>query len=256
MTKLHKQLVLGAILLTVSIVLVVAIYANSVSRDYFGVKPEEWGQLGDYVGGILNPLFAVTNIVVFCWLTLTLSALQVKSEEAERREKSIDRTITLHRDYYSSEFYERVRAPAHQVSLKWNLLPEDERAKYRAEVASGWTQADSIEKATKYLNPWESARLENNLEHFWTRLPTVGLTEHQAISIYVRWWGRLWQLYSSNVLDRSLFAALFSDLFSYERDFFRALSDHVERDLAKGKHPPGWIPALRALDALFDQSTR
>ncbi len=247
----RPQLIWGAAIVLAGIVLVVAVYAGKVSSDRFGQDPAAWGQLGDYLGGILNPLLALTNIAIFCWLTLTLRALQFQSESASSREKAVDRTISLHKDYYESDFYERVRSPAHQVTLKWKLLPDEERIKYRMEVASGWTDWDSVEKATKYLNPCETTRVVNDVQHFWTRLPIEGLTEHQAISIYVRTWGRLWQLYRLGVLDHDLFIALFSDLYSYEREFFSELSDKVLEEMSKGKSVPGWIPALKQLDALF-----
>ena len=251
MSNVRMQLIVGLVVLMLGIFVAIAFYGYQAFHLPYAPDAAALGQLGDYFGGVLNPFFGLVNIVVFCWLTLTIRTSQAKSESAASREKSIDRTIALHKDYYSSNFYERVRAPAHQVSLKWKLLPEEERTKYRVEVASGWTQQDGVEKAAKYLNPAMPNRLTNEGEHFWTRLRLDGLTEHQAVSIYVRSWGRLWQLYDSGVLENDLFVALFSNLFSYEREFFAELSQQVRTDLASGKEIPGWLPAIERLASIL-----
>lgn len=38
-------------------------YSTPISGD-----PANWGQFGDYIGGVLNPLLALTNLVVFIFL--------------------------------------------------------------------------------------------------------------------------------------------------------------------------------------------
>jgi len=251
MPPFRKRVFLGVIVLALGIASAIGFYAYQSFKLSYTPDAAALGQLGDYFGGVLNPFLALANIAVFYWLTVIIHDSQSKSDSAASREKSIDRTIALHKDYYSSDFYERVRAPAHQVSLKWKLLPEEERIKYRVEVASGWAQSDSVEKAAKYLNPNQSTRLSNEVEHFWTRLPLDGLTEHQAVSIYVRSWGRLWQLYNSDVLEKTLFVELFSDLFSYDREFFDELSRQVLADLAQGQEVPGWLPAVNRLASIM-----
>jgi len=245
-------IILIALIATIAVVgTYIAKFGSNDAMHSFSEDPAIWGQFGDYIGGLLNPFFALINIVMFCLLTLAINHLQQKSEKSVNRERAVDRTIQLHKDYYESGFYERVRAPAYQVSMKWKLLPEKEQVEYRKEVSSGWTDADSVKKAAKYLNPFDPSKISHDIEHFHSRLEVKGLTEHQALSIYLRTWNRLWRLYENGVLDKKIFIGLFSDLFSYDREFFLELSKQVDTDIDPVKHRPGWIDAINKLDELF-----
>jgi len=51
-------------------------FANEVSKD-----STEWGQFGDYIGGILNPIFALLNLIVLTYLTITI----VKNEDERNK---------------------------------------------------------------------------------------------------------------------------------------------------------------------------
>lgn len=42
---------------------------------------EQWGQLGDYLGGTLNPILAVINICIFIYLTLVVQDISNKNHE-------------------------------------------------------------------------------------------------------------------------------------------------------------------------------
>ena len=52
-------------------------YPNDISNS-----PETWGQFGDYIGGILNPLLTIINICVFVTLTLVIQKITDKNNEA------------------------------------------------------------------------------------------------------------------------------------------------------------------------------
>ncbi len=42
---------------------------------------EHWGQLGDYIGGVLNPLLSLINICIFVILTLTIQKITNKNNQ-------------------------------------------------------------------------------------------------------------------------------------------------------------------------------
>jgi len=93
MPPFRKHLIQGAVVLVLGIALAITFYAYQAFSLTYSPDAAALGQLGDYFGGVLNPFLALANIVVFCWLTLTIRAIQSKSESAASQEKSIDRTI-------------------------------------------------------------------------------------------------------------------------------------------------------------------
>lgn len=62
---------------------VIRFYNSSISKN-----PEQWGQLGDYIGGILNPIFGFTTILI---LVATIK-IQGKQLKASRKELKLTRT--------------------------------------------------------------------------------------------------------------------------------------------------------------------
>lgn len=60
---------------------VIAIYINTFSENRLSSSPETWGQLGDYMGGLLNPILSLINICVFVILTLVIQRATDKNNE-------------------------------------------------------------------------------------------------------------------------------------------------------------------------------
>lgn len=55
----------------------------------FSIKPEEWGQLGDYVGGMLNPIFGFISVVLLIKsLTLQNEANENLRDELKENKKT------------------------------------------------------------------------------------------------------------------------------------------------------------------------
>ena len=64
--KLESQPPYGRILKVCAVVAIVvaAIYALQFASSGISDSPEQWGQFGDYVGGLLNPAFSLVVIVL------------------------------------------------------------------------------------------------------------------------------------------------------------------------------------------------
>ena len=111
------------------IVVVVAVYAFylgslPISRNDSG----PWGQFGDYLGGLLNPLFALLNVVVVAYIAMSVQKLndseRKREEESEGRVKTV---IELHREWNSESNY-RSRTQAGVLIRKYpdSTMPEIE----------------------------------------------------------------------------------------------------------------------------------
>lgn len=63
----------------------------SLSND-----PAVWGQYGDFIGGTLNPIFSIINIILLVYLTFTISEIEKKrimesrELEASRHKESME----------------------------------------------------------------------------------------------------------------------------------------------------------------------
>jgi uncharacterized membrane protein len=73
-------------------------WGNPISGD-----PSNWGALGDYVGGILNPVFGFVTIIILLYtvvlqakeLNKSVAALQAQKEELEKTSEIAERQFRL-----------------------------------------------------------------------------------------------------------------------------------------------------------------
>lgn len=67
---------------------------------------EPWGQLGDYIGGLLNPLFALLNVAAVVYIAFAVQRFGESQRKAEEEsERRIQTVIDLHREWNSSSIY-------------------------------------------------------------------------------------------------------------------------------------------------------
>lgn len=50
----------------------IALYLIKFGDNVISSNPENWGQFGDFMGGVLNPLLALINICIFIVLTISI----------------------------------------------------------------------------------------------------------------------------------------------------------------------------------------
>lgn len=72
---------------------------HSLSDD-----PAQWGQLGDYIGGILNPVFAVLNLLAIIYLALEIHdrdrGRDAEKMKVERRHRAVEQLNQFLTDEY------------------------------------------------------------------------------------------------------------------------------------------------------------
>ena len=76
------------------------LHRNGISAD-----PAQWGQMGDYFGGILNPILAFFSLLMICytlWLQIEESAKSARFNAIQRFESMLFELVRLHRENLDS----------------------------------------------------------------------------------------------------------------------------------------------------------
>lgn len=71
-----------AVFLVGVISLVLGFYTLNFYDHELSSSPEQWGQLGDYIGGVLNPILSFTTIVILI-VTVGIQSKQLESSQEE-----------------------------------------------------------------------------------------------------------------------------------------------------------------------------
>jgi len=103
----RSAIILAAAVLVAYVASVVGIYVWQ-----FGTRPLSstdigaWGQFGDYVGGLLNPVLALVNVGVIVYLALSVQRLnEAQRDSRQESERRIQAVIDLHREWNSETVY-------------------------------------------------------------------------------------------------------------------------------------------------------
>jgi uncharacterized membrane protein len=84
MSKINKSVIaIAIVLLIVALIPVVFFIAKFYNQD-ISSSGTDWSDFGSYFGGILNPIIAISNVLVLIYLTLKVSEF-----ENNRNEKSL-----------------------------------------------------------------------------------------------------------------------------------------------------------------------
>ncbi|EPC9414991.1 hypothetical protein ACR3SC_004225 [Klebsiella variicola] len=103
MKRETKILIISVIILATGVTLVVGSYISNFRASSISSNPSDWGVLGDYVGGILNPLISL--ITLFYLLKTYLS----QKEELYQSEITAQKTVNIQLlNTLISASYERV----------------------------------------------------------------------------------------------------------------------------------------------------
>ena len=192
---------------------------------------------------MLQTLVALIPVGVLVTLGLNLAALH-----RSRRELA----IKLHEVYLSPDFYSKVRAPAYHIGLQWQHLPDDVRCDYREAVVSGWAFDLSSDKLSTYLSEYPTSRNDVIHSHFQKPVTHTSLTEHQALTAFLRFWTRLNIHRKNGAIEKKLTRDLFIDEFCYGAPFLNELANAVEAATVDGHIRPRWIEDIRQLKVFFE----
>lgn len=99
--------------------------------------PAAWGQLGDYLGGMLNPMFALINILAVFYIAVSVqkhNEEQKKHHDAQQKEEQnseerIKTVVELHREWNSESIYQARTRSAKTVRdhVSSNILKIEEK---------------------------------------------------------------------------------------------------------------------------------
>lgn len=89
----HWAIVIGVLIFAV---LVICAYLLRFSGATFSRDPEQWGQLGDYIGGVLNPAVAMAALVLLAIsVQLQRRELRAAHEALKSQAESSAQTVRL-----------------------------------------------------------------------------------------------------------------------------------------------------------------
>ena len=84
-TKLTKFAVAGGVVAVLVVLTFVVWFAGPLSRD-----PANWGQFGDYVGGLLNPTFSfLALLALLTTLGLQIRELKISAKELKNSAQAL-----------------------------------------------------------------------------------------------------------------------------------------------------------------------
>lgn len=187
---------------------------------------------------ILLGLFSLANSFSMAWI----------ERRIERRARASD----LYNDYYSADNYRRVVWPISRIALKWNALPEPEKSAYRKAVRKGWLIEETADgDLLKAVVSAEELRSDADCAHFRDTQSSEAFTEHEALTVFLYFWTKVYEMMRTGVIDRKVAKRLLKRPYGYTRGFVRALRDDIKAHVKKG-HEPIWFEATLALEKMFD----
>jgi len=259
-----------------------------ISRE----DPGPWGQLGDYIGGLLNPAIALVNTIAVVYVGFTLSRIESERKmeevewqkfESEEKKESERRAnaIALVERIHSLQFYKEVSAPAWEVIVKWRHWTGPRGDEYRFSVVSGHINYQQID----FEDPDKRSQLGHNFVRFHHHFhpadypdhetggeASVGyvqstLSEHQALSYWLEYWGNVHTMIEARLVDEDLVRRSLADWYGYWAELVIELRWIVERLYEEklnskrrpddiGEQLPNWIRETRALEESFYRSDR
>lgn len=81
--------------LTFSVGTLVIVYLSNFALNMPSTSPEQWGQMGDFFGGMLNPVFAFASFIALIYtIRLQSSELQLSRQELSETRQELKRSAT------------------------------------------------------------------------------------------------------------------------------------------------------------------
>jgi len=91
MAKKNIFLIVGGI--TTVYILTVCLFYYIKFDGELSSDQSDWGTFGDYIGGLLNPLIALLNVMAFIYLTIVIEEQSSKKGQREKLERQLTKAI-------------------------------------------------------------------------------------------------------------------------------------------------------------------
>ena len=165
-----------------------------------------------------------------------------------RRIDRHSRVADLYNEHYSADNYRRVVLPITRIALKWRFLPEQEREEYRKAVRRGWLldETDPTQLLKTYVNPAE-LKLDPTKAHFHEAHSSSAYSEHEALTVFLYFWTRLYEMIRSDLIDEKKAKRLLQRSYGYTQGFIQEFREDIQKHAKKGKEPV-WVHATLELE--------
>lgn len=219
-----------------------SVYGWNFARQPISDNPQDWGVFGDYVGGVLNPVFAVVNISVVIYIAYHIRQLEENHDrDAQNAQEAGDRArreseqrlnaVRLLDTVYSLQFYKEVAAPVWEIFVKWRHWKGEQGKEYRLSVVTGFVSFSDHYR--DFERPEELPMPGHNIIRFGDHyhpcdyspgsarpgyVQTV-LSEHQALTFWLEFWGNVNTMIGKELADADTVSDLLGDWYQYWIDF-------------------------------------
>jgi hypothetical protein len=174
---------------------------------------------------------------------------QIAESQVDTNRRQI--AILLHDKYFGIDHYLHVVAPTAHIRLKWKLLPESEKERYRDEVVQGWPRKFPKSSDLSRYIPLDERGDNYTEQHFQKTNTKQALTEHQSLSAFLYFWSNLSVLIREGLADTAICVELFATTYNYSREFIKELRERVRSEVADEKLLPRWIRNTESLEEVF-----
>jgi hypothetical protein len=271
-----------------SIAAAIGAYVKTLGHLRFSTNdPGPWGEFGDYIGGILNPLFALINAAAVIYVGFTINRLESEREkEAARRQQLDERerkaaerrknTVQLIDRFQNLQFYKEVSAPVWEIFVKWRHWKGPDGTQYRFSVVTGFVHYQQLDfqseaerspfghNFVRFVDHYHPAdyvppKLRSRREPAY--IQSV-LSEHQALTCWLEYWGNVHTMIDAELVDEEILRRALSDWYGYWLELVAELRFIVETLYHEKRSSnasidsiheplPNWIEETKAIERCF-----
>lgn len=191
----------------------------------------------DYDLGSL--ILSAVAILITIWVTLWGK----RSDQSKQNVQLIER-------FLSSDFLKNIWSVVWEIDLKWFYLPTEKREEYRHEVVSGWV--GFLNGSSNDILSHEVAKDRINIDHHLDEVKKEYLTEHQALSVYIGFWIKLYTYYETGEISKKSLK-MWKGYYDYDRRFIQDLRREILQTLASMQNyeTPNWVIITGKLEKAF-----
>jgi hypothetical protein len=203
------------------------------------IPVEQLGPLGDYFGGLLNPLVSylgLTGVAVSLYLSTRAAEQSAEALRADTHARQVARAQDLLDEFYSSSFLQ------HRIVV----------SQVRQKVLTGKVDIDFLTRGFIIL---QNNAEDGDPDAYYAGETVGSLNEHQHLSAYLGYVVRLAGAVEFGVADSRMVSTLLRSQYYWHASLLSHMVDSAVRRLEAETvvpHRPGWIHAVKVLDNLFE----